>query len=104
MSEGRQLGNNLSQQDREHLMRLRWLWEKGYQIDTDGETWTAHPRTDWDNVLEAPTHTGLWNMIKVDNAERRDVDGRDGYWVETCSGPPYKVRTPPAPYRGGNSA
>jgi hypothetical protein len=23
--------------------------------------------------------------------------GRGGYWIETCSGPPYFVATPPAP-------
>lgn len=23
----------ISQEDKEHLMRLRWLWETGYQID-----------------------------------------------------------------------
>ena len=31
----------LGEADREQLIRLRWLWEKSYDISTDGETWTA---------------------------------------------------------------
>ena len=30
--------NDLSQEDREQLIRLRWLWEKGYEIDCGGVT------------------------------------------------------------------
>ena len=28
---------------------------------------------------------------------RKGGTGRDGYWIERCSGPPYFVATPPVP-------
>ena len=87
----------LSGEDREQLMRLRWLWEKSYDISTDGETWTATRHADPDVVLSEPSSQKLWLAIKDDNAQRKAETGRSGYWVETCSGPPYWVATPPAP-------
>ena len=31
------------------------------------------------------------------NARRKAATSRGGYWIETASGPPYFVATPPAP-------
>jgi hypothetical protein len=89
--------NDLSQEDREQLIRLRWLWEKSYEIDCDGETWTAGRYDDPDAVLTEPSSQKLWLALKDDNARRKTRTGRGGYWIETCSGPPYFVATPPAP-------
>jgi hypothetical protein len=89
--------NDLSQEDREQLIRLRWLWEKSYEIDCDGETWTAGRYDDPDAVLTEPSSQQLWLALKDDNARRKGETGRGGYWIETCSGPPYFVATPPAP-------
>jgi hypothetical protein len=89
--------NDLSQEDREQLIRLRWLWEKSYEIDCDGETWTAGRYDDPDAVLTEPSSQKLWLALKDDNARRKGETGRGGYWIETCSGPPYFVATPPAP-------
>jgi hypothetical protein len=89
--------NDLSQEQREQLMRLRWLWEPGYQIDCDGETWTARPHAEAGVLLSEPTSMELWQAIKEDNARRKAETGRGGYWIETCSGPPHFVATPPAP-------
>jgi hypothetical protein len=97
------LGNNLTAEQREHLCRLRWLWDKGYQIDCDGDEWTAHPRADWDNALTGATHLELWEKLKIDNARRIVQRERTGYWVETCSGPPYFVDTSHRQMRHGNS-
>jgi hypothetical protein len=90
-------GNGLSAEDREQLIRLRWLWEKGYDIGTDGETWTARSQADPDVVLAESTSAALWQALRDDNARRKAQTGRGGYWIETCSGPPYWVATPPAP-------
>jgi hypothetical protein len=90
-------GNDLSREDREQLIRLRWLWEKSYDISTDGETWTATRQADPAVVLTESSSHKLWLAIKDDNAARKAETGRGGYWVETCSGPPYFVATPPAP-------
>ena len=87
----------LSQDDREQLMRLRWLWEKSYDIGTDGETWTATRHDDPDVVLTESSSHALWLAIKDDNAKRKAGTGRGGYWIETCSGPPYFVATPSRP-------
>jgi hypothetical protein len=89
--------SDLSGEDREQLIRLRWLWEKSYDIDCDGVTWTARPHYDPGRVLSEPSSQKLWLAIKDDNAERKAATGRGGYWIETCSGPPYFVATPPAP-------
>ena len=89
--------NDLSQEDREQLMRLRWLWEKGYDIDCAGGTWTARSQADPGVVLTEPSSQKLWLAIKDDNARRKAETSRGGYWVETCSGPPYFVAAPPAP-------
>ena len=48
-------------------------------------------------VLTEPSSQKLWLAIKDDNARRKAETGRGGYWIETCSGPPYFVATPPAP-------
>jgi len=48
-------------------------------------------------VLTASSSQALWLAIKVDNAKRKAETGRGGYWIETCSGPPYFVATPPRP-------
>ena len=90
-------GNNLSSEDREQLIRLRWLWEKSYEIDCDGATWTAKRLDAPEVVLTEPSSRKLWLAIKDDNAKRKAETGRGGYWIETCSGPPYFVATPPAP-------
>ena len=89
--------NDLSQEDREQLIRLRWLWEKSYEIDCGGETWTARRLDAPDVVLTEPTSQALWLALKDDNAKRKAETGRGGYWIETCSGPPYFVATPPRP-------
>ena len=89
--------NDLSQEDREQLIRLRWLWEKSYEIDCGGETWTARRLDAPDVVLTEPTSQALWLALKDDNAKRKAATGRGGYWIETCSGPPYFVATPPRP-------
>jgi len=89
--------NDLSQEDKEQLIRLRWLWEKGYDIDCDGGTWTARPQADPEVLLTAPTSQALWQAIREDNARRKAETSRSGYWIETCSGPPYFVATPPQP-------
>ena len=89
--------NDLSQEDREQLIRLRWLWEKSYEIDCVGETWTAKRLDAQDLVLTEPSSQKLWLAIKDDNARRKAETGRGGYWIETCSGPTYFVATPPAP-------
>ena len=89
--------NDLSQQDKEQLIRLRWLWEKSYEIDCDGGIWTARRQDDPDVVLAGASSQALWLAIKDDNARRKAQTGRGGYWIETCSGPPYFVATPPAP-------
>jgi len=47
-------------------------------------------------ALTEPSSQKLWLAIKEDNARRRAQASRDGYWIETCSGPPYFVATPPA--------
>ena len=95
--------NDLSQEDREQLIRLRWLWEKSYEIGCGGETWTARRLDAPDVVLTEPTSQALWLALKDDNAKRKAATGRGGYWIETCSGPPYFVAAPPAP-RFRNSA
>jgi hypothetical protein len=87
----------LGEADREQLIRLRWLWEKSYDISTDGETWTATRQDDPDVVLTASSSQALWLAIKDDNAKRKAETGRGGYWIETCSGPPYFVAAPPRP-------
>jgi hypothetical protein len=89
--------NDLSQEDREQLIRLRWLWEKSYEIDCDGAAWTAKRLDAPEVVLTEPSSRKLWLAIKDDNAKRKAETGRGGYWIETCSGPPYFVATPPAP-------
>ena len=89
-----ELGRN---EDREQLIRLRWLWEKSYEIDCDGATWTAKRLDAPEAVLTEPSSQALWLAIKDDNAKRKAETGRGGYWIETCSGPPYFVATPPAP-------
>jgi hypothetical protein len=89
--------NDLSRGDREQLIRLRWLWEKSYEIDCDGATWTARRLDAPEVVLTEPSSQKLWLAIKDDNAKRKAETGRGGYWIETCSGPPYFVATPPAP-------
>ena len=89
--------SDLSQEDREQLIRLRWLWEKSYEIDCDGATWTAKRLDAPEVVLTEPSSRKLWLAIKDDNAKRKAETGRGGYWIETCSGPPYFVATPPAP-------
>jgi hypothetical protein len=48
-------------------------------------------------VLTEPSSQKLWLAIKDDSARRKAPATRDGYWIETCSGPPYFVATPPAP-------
>ena len=88
--------NDLSSEDKEQLIRLRWLWEKSYGIDCAGGTWTARRLDDPEKVLTEPSSQKLWLAIKDDNARRRSQTSRDGYWIETCSGPPYFVATPPA--------
>jgi hypothetical protein len=93
----------LGEADREQLMRLRWLWEKSYDISTDGETWTATRHDDPDVVLTESSSQKLWLAIKDDNAKRKAETGRGGYWIETASGPPYFVAAPPAPRRFRNS-
>ena len=87
----------LGEADREQLIRLRWVWEKSYDISTDGETWTATRQDDTDAVLTASSSQELWQAIKDDNAKRKAGTGRGGYWIETCSGPPYFVATPSRP-------
>ena len=89
--------SDLSQEDRKQLIRLRWLWEKSYEIDCDGATWTAKRLDAPEVVLTEPSSRKLWLAIKDDNAKRKAETGRGGYWIETCSGPPYFVATPPAP-------
>lgn len=89
--------HRLTAEQREQLIRLRWLWEKGYDISTDGETWTAKRLDDPEVVLTEPSSQKLWLALKDDNARRKAQTGRGGYWIETCSGPPYFVATPPAP-------
>jgi len=86
------------QRGREQLIRLRWLWEKSYDISTDGEPGTPRGTADPDVVLSEPSSQKLWLAIKDDNAQRKAETGRGGYWVETCSGPPYFVA--PRPRRG----
>jgi hypothetical protein len=90
------LGNALSGEDREQLIRLRWLWEKSYVINFDGALWTAVSLADPPVVLEEETSGGLWRSIREDNAQRKATGSRGGYWIERCSGPPYFVATPPA--------
>ena len=89
--------NDLSQEDKEQLIRLRWLWEKSYDISTDGGTWTARRLDGPDVVLTESSSQKLWLALKDDSARRTARAGRGGYWIETCSGPPYFVATPPAP-------
>jgi hypothetical protein len=96
-------GNGLSSEDREQLIRLRWLWEKSYEISCDGGTWTARPRKDPETALTEESSAALWQAIREDNDRRRSGASRAGYWVETCSGPPYFVATPPPPSRFRNS-
>ena len=88
--------NDLSSGDKEQLIRLRWLWEKSYDISTDGETWTARSQAEPDVVLTESSSAALWQALRDDNARRKAATGRGGYWIETCSGPPYFVATPPA--------
>jgi hypothetical protein len=95
-------GNGLGEADREQLMRLRWLWDTGYAIDCDGETWTARPHADPDVTLTEPDSARLWQAIRADNTRRKAAPpgtgtSRGGYWVETASGPPYFVAAPPPP-------
>jgi hypothetical protein len=87
--------NDLSSEDKEQLIRLRWLWEKSYDISVEGGTWTATRLDDPEVVLTEPSSQRLWLAIKDDNARRKAQAARDGYWIETCSGPPYFVATPP---------
>jgi len=87
------LGNDLTAEQREQLIRLRWLWEKGYQIDCDGKDWTARPRSGSERVITCDTPQELWRAIREENERRLAESGRSGYWVETASGPPYKVDT-----------
>jgi hypothetical protein len=89
----------ISTEDREHLMRLRWLWETSYQIDCVGGTWTARRHRDPDVVLTADSGGEMWRVIVADNAQRKAETGGGGYWVERCSGPPYYVapEAPPQP-------
>src|SRR5215831_13718057 len=61
----------LGEADREQLIRLRWLWEKSYDISADGETWTATRRDDADVVLTASSSQALWLALKDDNAKRK---------------------------------
>jgi hypothetical protein len=87
------LGNDLTAEQREQLIRLRWLWEKGYLIDSDGESRTARPRYDVERVITCDTPQELWQAIREDNERRLVESGRSGYWVETASGPPSRVDT-----------
>ena len=89
--------NDLSQEDREQLIRLRWLWEKSYEIGCAGGIWTARRLDAKEAVLTEPSSQKLWLALKDDNARRKAGTGRGGYWIETCSGPPCFVATPPAP-------
>ena len=89
--------HRLTADQREQLIRLRWLWEKSYDISTDGETWTATRLAGPEVVLTESSSRALWQAIKDDNARRKAATGRGGYWIETASGPPYFVATPPAP-------
>jgi hypothetical protein len=89
--------HRLTAEQREQLIRLRWLWEKGYDISTDGETWTARSHAEPDVVLTESSSAALWQALRDDNARRKAATGRGGYWIETASGPPYFVATPPAP-------
>lgn len=96
--------NDLSQEDREQLIRLRWLWEKMYAINTDGTSWTAQHISSPETVITCPSPQELWRAIRADNDARKARNaGRDGYWVETASGPPYKVTYPAETMRYGNS-
>jgi hypothetical protein len=92
----------LSREQMQQLIQLRWLW-KGYTVNCDGATWTAFRDTDPDALLTADDHRELWRMIKVDNGIRVESGSRSGYWVETCSGPPYYVKPGSVPFRGRNS-
>ncbi len=96
--------NELSQEDREQLIRLRWLWEKQYAINTDGTSWTAQHLAAPEALITCSSPQDLWRAIGADNEARkaRDADC-DGYWVETASGPPYKVTRPARRVRHGNS-
>jgi hypothetical protein len=85
----------ITQEEKEHLMRLRWLWETGYQIDCIDGAWTARPHSDPGVTLTAEDGGEMWRVIVADNAERRERTGRGGYWIETCSGPPYYVAPQP---------
>jgi hypothetical protein len=89
--------HRLTAEQREQLIRLRWLWEKGYDISTDGDTWTARPHAEPDVLLTESSSAALWQALRDDNARRKGATGRGGYWIETASGPPYFVATPPAP-------
>lgn len=94
----------LGEADREQLTRLRWIWDKQYEINTNGETWTATPHRDPETALTEPTQKALWLAIQDDNAKRKAAAGTpEGYWVETASGPPYHVRPPQLPPRFRNS-
>jgi hypothetical protein len=88
--------NDLSQEDREQLIRLRWLWEKTYAINTDGASWTAQHISSPETVISCASPQELWRAIRADNDARKARNaGCDGYWVETASGPPFKVDTSP---------
>jgi hypothetical protein len=89
--------HRLTAEQREQLIRLRWLREKGYDISTDGETWMARSHAEPDVVLTESSSAALWQALRDDNARRKAATGRGGYWIETASGPPYFVATPPAP-------
>src|ERR1044071_10190123 len=90
-------GNGLSSEDKEQLIRLRWLWEKSYEISTDGETWTARRLAGPELVLTEPSSHRLWLAIKDDNARRKAETGRGGDWIETSRGPADFLAAPPPP-------
>jgi hypothetical protein len=92
----------ISKEDKEHLMRLRWLWETSYKIECVDGAWTARPHYDPSEVLTAANGGEMWRVIVDHNAQRKKKTGRGGYWVETCSGPPYWVAPQPE-FRTGNS-
>jgi hypothetical protein len=49
------------------------------------------------NVTGDQRFLSATKALRDDNARRKAATGRGGYWIETASGPPYFVATPPAP-------
>ena len=55
------------------LADLHWHWGDAYSITTDGDTWSASPRTDLTVIVTAETADDLRALIRTDYAQRTEV-------------------------------